>query len=52
MNQHIIISNCNMQGGPGGTLIVEVRFAGSFAGTAYLTGKPVYNAATQRIALG
>jgi hypothetical protein len=51
MNQHIIISNCNMQGGPGGTLIVEVRFAGSFAGTAYLTGKPVYNAATQRIEL-
>ena len=51
MNQHVIITTCNLQGGPAGTLIVGVRFAGSFTGTAYLTGKPVYNAATRKMEL-
>jgi hypothetical protein len=51
INQHIIIDNCIVQGGAAGHVIVEVHFSGSFSGTAYLTGKPVYNAATQRIEL-
>jgi hypothetical protein len=51
INQHIIIDHCNLKGGTADNVIVEVLFSGSFSGTAYLTGKPVYNATTQKIEL-
>lgn len=41
--KHIIVRNTNVSGDENGNLIIRLDFDGSFDGTAYFTGKPVYN---------
>jgi hypothetical protein len=41
--KHIIIRNTNVSGDENGNMNIRVDFTGSFDGTAYFIGKPVYN---------
>lgn len=47
--KHIIVKEVTLAGNNEEQLLLKVDFAGSFEGTAYFVGKPVYNAATQTI---
>ncbi|HEU0065234.1 MAG TPA: DUF4403 family protein [Flavisolibacter sp.] len=44
IKNHIIIQKTSLAGTPEGNLKITVEFTGSFDGTAFFTGKPVYNA--------
>jgi hypothetical protein len=41
--KHIVIENTEVSGDEAGNLLIELGFSGSFDGTVYFTGKPVYN---------
>ncbi len=47
--KHILIRGTAVKGNDKGELLITLDFGGSFNGTVYFTGKPVYNAATKRI---
>ncbi len=51
IKNHVIIKSCKVYSLPSNQMAIEVAFGGSFDGTVYFTGKPVYNAATQMIEL-
>lgn len=42
--KHIIIQNTKVMGSESGDFLIKVDFTGSFDGTIFFTGKPVYNA--------
>jgi len=44
IKQHVIIRSASLSGDASGRLNIKVDFTGSHTGTAYFTGKPVYNA--------
>lgn len=41
--KHIIIQHTNISGDENGNMNIKIDFTGSFDGTAYFVGKPVYN---------
>jgi hypothetical protein len=41
--KHIVIEQTAVSGDDAGNLVIKIDFSGSFDGTAYFTGKPVYN---------
>ncbi|MGZ5191865.1 MAG: DUF4403 family protein, partial [Flavisolibacter sp.] len=41
--KHIIVRNTTVSGDENGNMIIRLDFEGSFDGTAFFTGKPVYN---------
>lgn len=41
--KHIIIEHTTVSGDDAGNLVIKLDFSGSFDGTAYFTGKPIYN---------
>jgi len=47
--KHIIIEQTSVAGNENGDLLVKVDFKGSFNGTVFFTGKPVYNAEKKAI---
>jgi hypothetical protein len=47
--KHIIIENTMVSGNENGDLLIRVDFSGSFEGTAFFTGKPIYNTDTKTI---
>lgn len=47
--KHILIRGTEVKGNDNGDLLITLDFGGSFNGTVYFTGKPVYNAHTKRI---
>lgn len=49
IKKHIIIQKTSVAGDTTGNMVIKVDFTGSFAGTAYFTGKPIYNAVTKTI---
>lgn len=49
LKKHIVIQQTAVGGDTTGNMVIKVDFTGSFNGTAYFTGKPVYNAATKTI---
>jgi hypothetical protein len=42
--KHIIIENTMVSGNEDGNMLIRLDFSGSFEGTVFFTGKPVYNA--------
>ena len=49
IKKHMIIEKTTVSGDTTGNLLIRVDFGGSFNGTAYFTGKPVYNAEKKTI---
>ncbi len=47
--KHIIIQNTMVSGNEHGNMLIRLDFSGSFEGTAFFTGKPVYNAGNKTI---
>ncbi|HEX6334557.1 MAG TPA: DUF4403 family protein, partial [Flavisolibacter sp.] len=47
--KHVIITGAAVSGNEEGDLVIRADFTGSFAGTAYFSGKPAYDSATQSI---
>jgi hypothetical protein len=47
--KHIIVKEVTVASNSVGDLLIKLDFSGSFNGTAFFTGKPVYNAATKTI---
>jgi hypothetical protein len=47
--KHIVIENTEVSGDEAGNLLIKLGFSGSFDGTVYFTGKPVYNAEMKSI---
>lgn len=47
--KHIVVKDVTMAGNNEGHLLIKVDFTGSFSGTAFFTGKPVYNAAAKSL---
>lgn len=47
--KHIVIDSAAVTGNENGDLQIRVNFQGSFTGTVFFTGKPVYNAETKTI---
>lgn len=47
--KHIIIKKTRVSGQQNGNLLFQLDFTGSFDGTVFLTGKPVYNPDTKSI---
>ena len=47
--KHIVVNNVTVAGNAEGNLLIKVDFSGSFNGTAFFTGKPVYNAGTKTL---
>ncbi len=47
--KHIIIQHTDVSGDENGNMNIRVDFTGSFDGTAYFVGKPVYNAEKKTI---
>ena len=47
--KHIIVRNCKLYSDLYDKLVVELAFEGSHSGTAYFTGKPVYNPENKKI---
>src|SRR5947199_2457564 len=43
IKNHIIIEHTSLSGTVEGNMLIKVDFTGSFDGTAYFTGKPVYD---------
>src|SRR5215217_79931 len=50
IKQHVVIDACKLYSN-GDNLVAAAEFSGSFSGTLYATGKPVYNEATRSISL-
>jgi hypothetical protein len=48
-SKHIIIREATVSGKENGDLLIKVDFNGSFDGTVFFTGKPVYNAEKKTI---
>lgn len=51
IRQHVVVDACRLYSNLRDSLVVEARFSGSFGGTVYLTGRPVYDAVAQKITL-
>jgi hypothetical protein len=51
IRQHVVVEASRLYSNLRGSLVIQVRFSGSFNGTVFLTGKPVYDAAAQKITL-
>lgn len=49
IKKHIIIQHADVSGDENGNMNIRVDFSGSFDGTAYFVGKPVYDSATKTI---
>lgn len=47
--KHIVVKEVTVAASPEGRMLIKVDFTGSFNGTAFFTGNPVYNAATKTI---
>lgn len=47
--KHIIVKEVTVASNNQGRMLIKVDFTGSFNGTAFFTGNPVYNAATKTI---
>lgn len=47
--KHIIIEHTSVSGNEKGDLLIKVDFSGSFDGTVFFTGQPVYNAEKKTI---
>lgn len=47
--KHMIVRSCKLYSNLYDKLVVELNFEGSHSGTAYFTGKPVYDSATRKI---
>lgn len=47
--KHIIVKEVTVAGNNEGRMLIKLDFTGSFNGTAFFTGNPVYNAATKTI---
>lgn len=47
--KHMIVRSCKLYSDLYDKLVVEVDFEGSHSGTAYFTGKPVYDSASRKI---
>jgi hypothetical protein len=47
--KHIIIKEVTVAASPEGRMLIKVDFTGSFNGTAFFTGNPVYNPSTKTI---
>lgn len=47
--KHIIVKEVTVASNNEGRMLIKVDFTGSFNGTAFFTGNPVYNAATKTI---
>jgi hypothetical protein len=43
IKKHIVIEHTSVSGNDSGDLLIRVDFTGSFDGSAFFTGKPVYN---------
>ena len=49
--QHVVIKSISVSGNPHGDLLLKADFSGSFAGTLFLTGKPVYDASNKTLVI-
>lgn len=49
IKKHIIIKNAAVTGDAEGNMVISLDFTGSFNGTVYFTGKPVYNSEKKSI---
>lgn len=49
LSRHVVVQQTDVRADTSGNLLIRVNFSGSFDGTVYFTGKPVYDAATQTI---
>lgn len=47
--KYIVVKEVTVAAGPEARMLIKLDFTGSFNGTAFFTGNPVYNAATQAI---
>jgi hypothetical protein len=47
--KYIVVNEVTLAGNKEGSLLIKVDFSGSFNGTAFFNGKPVYNAATKTL---
>jgi hypothetical protein len=47
--KHIVVKEVTVAGSNEGRMLIKLDFTGSFNGTAFFTGSPVYNAATNTI---
>ena len=47
--KHIVVKEVTVAAGPDSRMLIKLDFTGSFDGTAFFTGNPVYNAATKTI---
>ena len=47
--KHIIVKEVTVAASPEGRMLIKLDFTGSFNGTAFFTGNPVYNPATKTI---
>lgn len=47
--KHIIVKEVTVAANPEGRMLIKVDFNGSFSGTAFFTGNPVYNPANKTI---
>jgi hypothetical protein len=47
--KHIAVKEVTLAGNEAGNLLIKVDFTGSFNGTAFFNGRPVYNAATKTL---
>ncbi len=49
IKKHIIVENTKISGKPNGDMLIQVDFSGSFNGTAYFSGTPVYDPNSQTV---
>jgi hypothetical protein len=47
--KHVVVREVTVAGNKQGDLLLKVNFTGSFAGTAFFVGKPVFNEATRAL---
>lgn len=47
--KHIVVKEVTVAASPEGRMLIKLDFTGSFNGTAFFTGNPVYNAGTKTI---
>lgn len=49
ISKHVVVNSTDVRADSSGNLLIRVDFGGSFNGTVYFTGKPVYDVATKTI---
>lgn len=49
ISKHVVVNSTDVRADSSGNLLIRVDFGGSFNGTVYFTGKPVYDPATKSV---